>query len=50
MTTSELKKRLRLEIDYFQAGVINTPEIISDLRALLADLDAEPPKPTGERE
>ena len=44
MTTSELKERIRAVID----GDLDLSSVFYRLRALLADLDAEPPKPTGE--
>ena len=48
LTTSELKDRIRNLIA--ECEIYSTTWDIGDrLRALLADIDAEPPKPTGEK-
>ena len=43
-----IKERIRLIIDHICNADIGEYEILASLRSLLADLDAEPPKPTGE--
>ena len=44
-----IKERIRLIIDHICNADIGEYEILASLRAILADLDAEPPKPTGEQ-
>ena len=43
-----IKERIRLIIDHICNADIGEYEILASLRAILADLDAEPRKPTGE--
>jgi len=45
MQTSELKERLQAIVD----GDLDLSSVFCKLRSILRDLDAEPPKPTGER-
>jgi len=50
MTTSELKERLRAVINHVVCdGGISGFQIVLELNAILRDLEAEPPKPTGEQ-
>ena len=44
-----IKERIRLIIDHICNADIGEYEILASLRAILRDLDAEPPKPTGEQ-
>jgi len=44
-----IKERIRLIIDHICNADIGEYEILASLRAILRDLEAEPPKPTGEQ-